>query len=93
MAVKLKTFTLLPTKALHRNRKWRPLPACQDESQQQQQQPWWLACCGCLGPISGHHLHAGWPQWPTEWRWTGPTYNTVLASSRRCTDVRSYHWR
>jgi len=26
-------------------------------------------------------------------RWTGPTYNTVLASSRRYIDVRSYHWR
>jgi len=50
--------------ALHRNRKWRP--ACQDESQQQQQQPWRLAYCGCLWPISGHHLHAGWPQWPTD---------------------------
>ena len=80
------------SKALHRNRKWRP--ACEVESQQQQQ--------------SAAALVAGMPRLPranqrssstrrltsvTYRRWTGPTYNTVLASCGRCTDVRSYRWR
>jgi len=69
------------SKALHRNRKWRPLPGWVT---------WWAAaaaaalaaCCGCLGPISGHHVHAGWPQWPTEGelgRHTTPCWRPVDA--------------
>jgi len=82
------------SKALHRNRrnrKWRP--ARMSHSSNSSSPGGWrtAAASGQSAPQRSSCTRRLTSV--TYRRWTGPTYNAVLASSRRCTDVRSYHWR